>query len=215
MIVRVLSLIVCLLAGAVHAAAQVPVPDALEGAHERLANYLGATRTLSAGFRSILLDEQRAILAESSGRVALKRPGRFRWEYTSPSPSLLVADGKLLWSFDPELEQAVVRRIDEMDGANPTRLLGGEADLDRDFNIVGAYRADDVDWVEVTPKAISSDFDRIRLGFSEGAITMMELSDKLGQVTQILLEDVQVNQPMSDDRFEFEPPPGTDIVGAP
>jgi outer membrane lipoprotein carrier protein len=213
---RIIPLAVVLMAAAPQAMAQAPADDANQAAaRERLAGYLTATQTLRASFRSVLLDERRTALAESAGRVALKRPGRFRWEYTTPSPSLLVADGESVWSFDPELEQAVVRRIDEMDGANPTQLLGGDADLDRDFNVVGAYRVDNVDWVEVTPKAIASDFDTIRLGFVDGTVTMMELGDKLGQVTQILLDDVEVNQPLADAQFQFEPPPGTDIVGAP
>lgn len=218
MMIRRFSIAVMLMAGALAVNAQdsaAPEEANRAAARERLESYLEATQTLRARFRSVLLDERRSTLAESAGQVALKRPGRFRWEYTVPSPSLLIADGESLWSFDPELEQAVVRRMDDMDGANPTQLLGGDADLERDFDVVGAYRAAGVDWVEVTPRAIASDFDTIRLGFVDGTVTMMELGDKLGQVTQILFEDVEINTPLADAQFEFVPPPGTDIVGAP
>lgn len=184
-------------------------------ARKRLEQYLDQTRSLSAQFRSVLLDESGRTLAESAGTVALKVPGRFRWEYTAPSPSLLIADGESLWSFDPELEQAVVRRIDEMDAANPTRLLGGDADLDRDFVVVGSFRVDDVDWIELAPRTVASDFDMIRLGFDDGHVVMMDLGDKLGQVTRIALADVVVNEPLDNALFRFEPPPGTDVVGAP
>lgn len=191
-----------------------PTPENVAAARATLTDYLARTESMRAQFRSVLLDEARAPLAESAGEVAIKRPHRFRWEYVSPAPSLILADGEKLWSFDAELEQAVVRNMADLDGANPSHLLGGDGNVDDDFDIVGLYQVGEIAWVELVPKRAASDFTKVRLGFSKGDIVLMELGDQLGQTTQIQFTDIEVNAPLADAMFVFEPPPGTDIVGA-
>lgn len=206
-----------LAAGAYLSAAQAPSAaaqaDNVDKARATLTGYLSQTRSMRGKFRSVLLDEQRVPLAESSGLVAIKRPHRFRWEYLSPAPSLILADGVKLWSYDAELEQAVVRSMADMDGANPSNLLGGDVDVDQDFNVIGLYKVDDIEWVELEPKRAASDFTKVRLGFEGGNVVLMELGDQLGQTTQIQFTDIEVNVPIADDQFVFVPPAGTEIVG--
>ncbi len=175
--------------------------------------YLDAIDSLRADFRSVLLDERKIPVAESSGVLMIKRPHRFRWEYREPSPSLILADGEKLWSYDADLEQAVVRRMDEIEGANPSSLLSSDARLEEDFDVLGAYHSGDVEWVDLRPQG-QSDFTRVRLGFDDGVISLMELHDQLGQITQIALSGVDDTPDLDDGLFRFEPPPGTDIVGA-
>lgn len=187
--------------------------DVIAAARKTLQGYLDATTSLRANFRSVLLDERRIPVAESSGVVMVKRPHRFRWEYQEPNPSLILADGERLWSYDAELEQAVVRNLADMEGANPSNLLGGDTRVDEDFDVLGSYRSDTIEWVELRPRG-QSDFTRVRLGFAGGKIELMELHDQLGQVTQIALTELEANADLDDSLFRFEPPPGTDIVGA-
>ncbi|MEO1575375.1 MAG: outer membrane lipoprotein chaperone LolA [Pseudomonadota bacterium] len=208
---------VCLLAVATPALAQdaadAGASDAsVEAATKRMRAYLDSTTTLKASFRSLLLDERREPLAESVGEMALKRPGRFRWEETAPENALLVTNGVSLWNYDPELEQVVIQEVASLDIANPAQLLGGDADLEKDFQVVGGYRVDDIEWVDVRPRTNTSDFDIVRFGFRGTSLAMMEFHNKIGQITQYVLEDVIANQPIDDDRFTFSPPPGTEIV---
>ncbi len=209
------SFALTLLAMALPAFAQAPAEataaDATS-ARARLVEYLADTQSISADFRAVQLDEERVAMTEQTGRMAIKRPGRFRWDYLTPSESLIVSDGEMLWTYDPDLEQVMERRIDELEGSNPTQLLGGDADLDRDFEVLKAFRVDKVDWIEVKPRDAASDFDLVRLGFVEGTINMMEMHDKLGNITQFALTNVVANGAIDDALFAFKPPPGTDVV---
>ena len=208
------------LVSAVFAPAQDTAPSSdaavadptVAAAEKRLRNYLDETETLTASFRSLVLDEEREPLSESVGTLSIKRPGRFRWEETAPEPLLLVTDGTSLWNYDAELEQVTVQNVSDLDRANPAQLLGGGADLERDFVVVGGYRVDTLNWVDVRPRATTSDFDNVRFGFDDSGLAMMELRNKLGQITQVVLDDVAVNKSVADDQFRFVPPPGTDIV---
>ncbi|MFK7886443.1 MAG: outer membrane lipoprotein chaperone LolA [Gammaproteobacteria bacterium] len=186
-------------------------PEDTTVARDRLVAYLDATKGMRGAFRQIDLNEDDAAVAESIGKVAVQSPGRFRWEYVSPEPQLLVTDGQSLWNFDPDLESVYIRTVASLEGANPAQLLNGEADLERDYEVIGSYKIEDVEWFEVRPRAAASDFEQVRLGFVEGTVSMLELWAKTGSKTQIILSDVEVNPTLSADLFTFVPPDGVDV----
>src|SRR5690242_3768866 len=60
----------------------------------------------------------------SSGTMAIKRPGMFRWEITRPNRQLIIADGKNLIIYDVDLEQATKQSLNK-DPNSPAILLSG------------------------------------------------------------------------------------------
>src|SRR5262245_39805459 len=42
------------------------------------------------------------------GRLLIKKPGKMRWEYTSPEQKLFVSDGVELYSYIPQDKQVIV-----------------------------------------------------------------------------------------------------------
>lgn len=186
-------------------------PEDASAARDRLESYLNNTESMRGSFRQIDLNDQDNAISESVGKVAVQSPGRFRWEYVSPEPQLLVTDGESLWNFDPDLESVYIRTVASLEGANPAQLLNGEADLKRDYEVVGSYSIEGVEWFEVRPKAAASDFEQVRLGFVEGTVNMLELWAKTGSKTQIILSDVQMNPELDDKLFSFVPPDGVDV----
>ena len=208
------------LCGAAGAAGQsdeaAAAADELQLAAEVVAlqKYLDDTASMTARFDSVLLDTQMRESGASTGTVYIKRPGKFRWEYQTPSPSIVLADGERLWSYDEELEQAIVRRLADYRGANPTLLLGGDADVTESFSLVKSYQTPEVRWLELAPKDNTSDFVKVRLGFRDDVIYLMELFDRLEQITRIRFSDVETNLVLADTLFEFVPPDNVDVVGA-
>jgi outer membrane lipoprotein carrier protein len=192
-------------AGAVSAAEESTAP-------ERLRAFLAETVTLEAHFSQVLLeaDTQRAQVSE--GRFYLHRPQRFRWEYESPQPQLVVADGENMWLYDPDLEQVTVRRLDEELSSTPAMLLSGDALLEESFRVGAAYREDGLDWVELAPLSEAADFAALRLGFEAERLASMELIDALGQTTVIRFSEVRINPPLDAELFHFTPPPGVDVI---
>jgi outer membrane lipoprotein carrier protein len=53
----------------------------------------------------------------------------------------------------------------------------------------------------------------VRIGFKDSAPERVELVDGLDQVTRIELSGVVVNPDLGDAVFDFEPPPGVDVIG--
>lgn len=185
-----------------------------QSATERLERFFDEVRTLDARFTQQVIGEDGELVQESSGSVQMMRPGRFRWEYEKPDPQLILADGKKLWIYDPELEQATVKRIKDALGAAPIALLIGDRPLEEQFRVEPEKSRDGLAWVELAPKVQDIEFNRITLGLDENGISQMVLHDQFGQTTVIRLHDVRVNVDIDPARFQFEPPKGTDVIDA-
>jgi outer membrane lipoprotein carrier protein len=182
-----------------------------EGA-DRAQHYLDELTSLSAHFSQTLIDPDGKTLQVSEGTLQLKRPGRFRWDYAPPNEQLVVADGKRLWLYDPQLEQVTVKTLDTTLGSMPAMLLGGTGKLLDAYDVAREYQEDGLSWVELAPRESQGDFARVRLAFAGAELQRMELTDNLDQVTQIELSDVKHNPTLADELFVFAPPPGTDVV---
>jgi outer membrane lipoprotein carrier protein len=148
----------------------------------------------------------------STGSFVLARPGKLRWAYEKPIKLLLVADGEKLWTYDADLNQVTVGKMDKTLGASPAALLTGES-LDQHFKLTEAGTADGLEIVDAEPKAADSTFARVRIGLSNNLPRLMEVRDNFGQTTTLLFTEFQPNPTLAKDAFRFVPPKGADVVG--
>jgi len=151
----------------------------------------------------------------STGQFAFARPGKLRWAYEKPYKLLLVADGEKLWSFDADLNQVTVSKMDKAAGtlgATPAALLTGES-LDKHFTLAEVGVADGFEIVDATPKTADGTFARVRIGMRDNLPRLMEVRDNFGQTTTLLFTEFQPNPRLAKDTFRFVPPKGADVVG--
>lgn len=148
----------------------------------------------------------------SSGHFVLARPGKLRWSYEKPYQLLLVADGEKLWSYDADLNQVTVGKMDKALGASPAALLTGES-LDRHFLLTEAGSANGLEIVDAVPRAADGAFSRVRIGLSNNLPRLMEVRDNFGQTTTLLFTEFQPNPLLAKEAFRFVPPKGADVVG--
>src|SRR4051794_7978042 len=68
------------------------------------------------------------------GHVLIKKPGKMRWQYTTPEEKLFVSDGVKLYSYIPADKQVIVGTVTADDTASaPALFLAGKGNLSRDF----------------------------------------------------------------------------------
>src|ERR1700704_1005835 len=139
-----------------------------------------ATKTATARFEQQVFDRAGKVVESASGTFAFARPGKFRWTYEKPHKQLLVGDGTRLWIHDPDLNQVPVKRVDKAISSTPAALLAGKDDITALFSLRDAGSADGLNWVEATPKAPDTGFERVRLGLQGKTLAAMELHDQLG-----------------------------------
>jgi len=183
-----------------------------EGRSEALDRFLKSLDSLQAGFRQKLFNELGEELETSSGIVYLQRPGKFRWIYQEPYSQMIITDGRTLWLYDEDLEQVTIKDVSDTIEDTPAAILSGDEKFDEHFIAADMGSIEGYDWVELTPRDAENQYKNIRLGFDDGSIGMMVLSDNLGQVTRIDFTGAERNIPLDDALFTFDPPEDVDVI---
>ena len=168
---------------------------------------------LSAEFKQTLLDEDKQVIQQSRGTVALQRPGKFAWIYTEPFEQRIVADGSELWIYDVELDQVTVKPIDESISNAPIMILMKESDVSQQFSISEVGQRKFLYWVELEPHAGDLEYTHIYIGMDDDGVRAMELRDQFGQSTQIVFDNLRVGVVHNPATFKFVPPEGVDVYG--
>lgn len=161
---------------------------------ERASTALAKVKTASGTFEQLSPD-----YSESTGRFALSRPGKVRFEYDDPSPLLVVSDGTTVGLQDSELE--TTDRVPL--GTTPLALL-----LDDDIDF--ATEADVLDVtnrngrVEITLRDKSGEMDgtlTLIMQESDMSLTGWHTLDSGGNLTQVQLTDVSYGKRLNPRLF--------------
>ena len=188
-------------------------PGWADDAGQRLTVALKQMDNLSTEFKQTLLDEDKNVVQQSSGTLALQRPGKFAWHYTEPFEQRIIADGSELWIYDVELDQVTVKPMDEGLANAPIMILMKQADISEQFEISEVGQRKFLYWVELLPHAGDIEYTHIYIGIDDDSIRAMELQDQFGQSTQIVFENLRVGVVHDPEIFRFVPPPGVDVYG--
>jgi outer membrane lipoprotein carrier protein len=187
------------------------------GAVDALKQFLRETKSFSAEFSLSVRSENNRRTSDSTGKLALQKPGKFRWEVEKPYSQLIVGDGQKVWIYDADLMQVTVKAMDQTLGATPASLLAGSLDVLRNFDFAEAGEADGLAWVEATPKSQEGNFTKVRLGFAPGGgdLKAMELFDNFGQISLVRFHLPKRNSRLPASQFRFTPPEGVEVIGEP
>ena len=189
------------------------MPAWAENAEQRLKTALKNMDNLSAEFKQTLLDEDKNVVQQSSGTLALQRPGKFAWIYTEPFEQRIIADGTELWVYDVELEQVTVKPMDASISNAPIMILMKESDVTQQFKVIEVGQRKFLYWIELEPQAKDLEYQRIFIGLEDGNLRAMELQDQFGQSTQIVFDNLRVGVVHNPATFKFVPPDGVDVYG--
>lgn len=188
--------------------------NAFAGARDELKSFTTGLKGLDGQFTQQVYDGGGKLKESSSGRVALSAPRLFRWEYAKPYPQLIVADGKKVWVYDPDLQQVTVREQGIEEQNSPLSALIDPGKLDQQFHVAESGNADGLQWLTLTPKNEGdASFQSARLGFSSGGLSRMEVLDAVGQRTKISFSGWKRNPAFTGGTFKYAPAKGVDIVG--
>jgi outer membrane lipoprotein carrier protein len=177
----------------------------------QLKAFLKATKSLTADFKQVVINEAGNPVQTSHGVFFLQRPGKFRWDYQKPFQQQIVANSGKVWFFDQDLEQVTIKKLDESLGSTPALLLSGDIALDDNFIMQKQGVDEGMQWVKLSPKSQESSFKYILIGLNKGSLGGMELSDNFGQLTRIYFSNVLLNPPIKQTLFQFQAPKGADV----
>lgn len=204
-------LMVCALSGARARAADVKAIAAAVDAHY---NHL---RSLEASFTEVYRGS--GMDRTESGTLWLKKPGKMRWEYRSPREKLFVSDGKDAWFYVPEDRQARKSSAKDLeDVRSPLAFLLGKTKLEKELR--GLSLAPDLTPMQAgdvvlrgIPTAMADRVSEILLEISaDSRIVRLVVQGVDGATTEYQFSEMKENVPITDGRFGFKPPTGTEVV---
>jgi outer membrane lipoprotein carrier protein len=158
---------------------------------------------------------QAARVKTSSGSFEFARPNRFKFVYRKPFEQTIVGDGQTLWLFDVDLNQVTARKQADVLGSTPAALIASASDLQAlqtHFSLQAAPDRDGLQWVQATPKVRDGALQSIRLGFADGALKVLEMTDNFAQRSVLTFKAMELNPKLGADAFVFTPPKGADVV---
>jgi outer membrane lipoprotein carrier protein len=202
-------------------AASNPAASCAEKVASRVQSHYESVRDLAAHFeqktRSVTLGDASLAGGEPvTGSVVFAKPGRMRWSYEAPEPSLLVSDGAVLWLYDPVAREAQRLPVKQgyLTGAALEFLLG-EGNLLAEFEVsAGSCDAEadgEVD-LELQPRQPAS-YERLglRVRAITGEVLATHVVDLFGNVTRIAFSEIRTNQDPPGELFTFEVPQGVEV----
>ena len=167
---------------------------------------------LQADFTQLEYDGEGVFQRESTGRLYLSRPGRFRLDYLEPDELIIWADGENLSLFDKELEQVTVYKQTDQLRESAAALLAGDASVLENYDVIEAEFDDGLQWFDLTG-ADAQEGD-LRMALRGSVPAVLEYADDLGSRVRMLLFRLDLDSELDDDTFAPTIPPGTDIFEA-
>jgi len=189
------------------------------GGMESLEGFVKSARSGRADFTQTVTapprDGQSPRTKTSSGTFEFQRPGKFRFDYKKPFAQSIVADGKILWLYDVDLNQVTRRPQSQVLGSTPAALIAAAPDLralQADFTLEAQPERDGLQWVKATPKSKDGQLQSVQVGFEGDMLVVLEILDGFGQSSVLKFGKVEVNPVLAANAFEFKVPAGADIL---
>jgi outer membrane lipoprotein carrier protein len=202
-------------AGADADSAPAKSDECVRGAASAVQRRYEGVRDLQAGFVQTTRAAGRAAPVTSRGTVVMAVPGRMRWSYEEPEPSLLVSDGKTLWIYDPAFREAQRLPVGDggyLSGAAILFLLG-KGDLLREFQVSALSCEPAAVELQLVPREPAS-YEKLQILVdpATGDVSRTHVVDLLGNSTRVEFRDLQVNRRPPASTFRFDPPEGVSVV---
>ena len=149
-----------------------------------------------------------------TGTLLLKKPGRMRWNYSTPAGKVFILDGKFGWFYTPGDTQATrieARKLDDL--RSPLRLLLGHTQLQKELDNLKVEQDGPEYRISGVPRGMAQRVKTLSLTVSSaGAIRRMRLEEVDGSVTEFTFTDMHESVDIPDATFHFKAPNGVAVV---
>jgi outer membrane lipoprotein carrier protein len=153
-----------------------------------------------------------------SGELLLAKPGKMRWNYSSPPGKLFLLDGKYSWFYTPgdaQVQRIPAKELDDL--RSPLRFLLGHTNLEKEVNGLTLTPGPNGALVlSGVPKGQENRVSNLSLTVTAaGVITGIEVDEVDGATTKFTFTGEQPDAAIAPKTFQFTPPAGVPVVDGP
>ena len=190
-------------------AADVSLPVLLKGIEQRY----NRAKTLQIQFTESYSVGGLARKSES-GELTLRKPGRMRWNYSTPPGKLFLSDGKQVYLYTPDAHRVEKMPLKESEDMRaPLAFLLGKLDFSKEFRDF-AVKPDGANYV-VTAKAKTDKlpYEKIEMLITpDYQIQRLVVNGQDQSILSFQFAQEKLNPPVDDAQFKFQMPQGATLV---
>lgn len=192
--------------------------DSAPSMHEvaaRVDRHYNQLHSLKAAFAETY--EGLGIRRTETGTLLLLKPGRMKWDYSSPAGKLFLLDGRFAWFYtrgDPQVQRIPAKKLDDL--RSPLRFLLGHTELEKELSNLKLARIPNGRFTLTgQPKGQEQRVHHLALTVTaDGAITAIEIEEIDGALTRFTFTAEEPNAAIPAATFRFTPPAGVPVVDA-
>jgi len=190
-----------------------PPPDALLKSVEARYN---RSQSLKLDFSETYAGIGHSPSRTESGTLFLRKPGKMRWEYASPTGKLFVCDGKDVFLYTPDQRRVEKSRLKESEDMRaPLAFLLGKLDFAREFQSFETRPEGENTWIAAVPKSQNVEYTKVEfLATPSGEIVRLKVTGIGNATLDFTFSNEQLNAPVAPALFVFHPPAGVELVEA-
>jgi outer membrane lipoprotein carrier protein len=180
---------------------------------QQLDNQLANLHSLQANFRQTIGTADGRVLQQSTGTMALQRPGKFRWVVEKPNKQLIIANHNKLWIYDEDLAQVTLQTVKKSQGMPAFLLSDDNQDILQKFKVsLVQTNEGGIKSFLLQPKQKDNLFSSMQLSFKQNMLQQIVMIDGLDQITTIKFSALKANSALSPGLFSFVPLPGVEVI---
>jgi outer membrane lipoprotein carrier protein len=180
------------------------ITNMLKGVQERYNH----TDSLQVSFAETYTNRGRKRVEK--GELYMRKPGRMRWEYTSPSGKLFGTDGKFAYSYFPDenrFEKASLKGTEDMRA--PLGFLLGKLEFEKEFKDFRTLPDGPSTFITASPKSDKMPYTEVTFLVDPNyTIRWLNVKGIDGSQTDFAFSAEKRNPALNETMFQFKPPQG-------
>jgi outer membrane lipoprotein carrier protein len=182
--------------------------DTIAGMLKGVQDRYNRTQTLEVSFAETYTNKGRKRVEK--GELYLRKPGRMRWEYSSPAGKLFGSDGKFAYSYFPDenrFEKASLKGSEDMRA--PLAFLLGKLEFEKDFKDFRTLPDGPSTFLTATPRSDKMPYTEVSFLVDPNfTIRWLNVKGADGSQLEFAFSAEKRNPPIAEKMFQFQPPLG-------
>jgi len=182
---------------------------------EKIQFFYENIKSIRANFiqETIFLDGSKEI---RTGKVLIKKPGKFRWEYEKPERFLIISDGVKIFIYYPEEKEVLIYPSGKI--LSSQLVLGfmhGKGNIKKDLKLESFEILSKNMWkISFLPLIKDPHIEKIVLivNLNTGEVKEFYLINAVGEKIRIIFKNLEYNLELENKLFTFIPPQNSKIV---
>lgn len=187
----------------------------IAGLLKRVEGRYNRAETLEVRFAETYAAAGRPARTET-GTLLLRKPGRMRWEYSSPAGKLFVSDGKDVYLYLPSANRVEKMKLKESmseDWRAPLAFLLGKLNFNKEFQNIQARPQGSGSVIIAEPKSANLPYSKVEFEVSATfEIRKLHIIGHDQSVLDFVFDQERLNPPLASTLFKFRAPAGVEIV---